>query len=96
MDEANCGKGDVSDTHIVSLATETALNNSGLVFSDGTNILASAGDINSIFIDLFIHSVLYCDADHYLVNSKINFRKQAYNIFNMEKFNIRTMQYCKM
>lgn len=55
MDEAKSGKDDMSDTHVVSLATETALNNSGLVFSDGSNMLASAGDLNSIFI----HSVLY-------------------------------------
>jgi hypothetical protein len=44
MDDVNCVKGDVSDTQIVSLATETALNNAGFVFSDGTNMLASAGD----------------------------------------------------
>jgi len=44
MDDVNCVKSDVSDTQIVSLSTETALSNSGLVFSDGTNMLASAGD----------------------------------------------------
>jgi hypothetical protein len=44
MDDVDCVKGEVSDTEVASLATETALNNSGLVFSDGTNMLASAGD----------------------------------------------------
>jgi hypothetical protein len=48
MDEINCRKGDVSNTQVVSLATETALNNTGLMFSDGTNLLASAGDFSSI------------------------------------------------
>jgi len=58
MDDVNCVKSDVSDTQIVSLATETALSNSGLVFSDGTNMLASAGDFQ--FLDIFVYSVLYC------------------------------------
>jgi hypothetical protein len=58
MDEAKSEKDDMSDTHIVSLATETALNNSGLVFTDGTNMLASAGDVNSTFINIFMCSVL--------------------------------------
>jgi hypothetical protein len=57
MDEAKSEK-DMSDTHIVSLATETALNNSGFVFTDGTNMLASAGDVNSTFINIFMRSVL--------------------------------------
>jgi hypothetical protein len=48
MDEMNCRKGDVSNTQVVSLATETALNNTGLMFSDGANLLASAGDFSSI------------------------------------------------
>jgi hypothetical protein len=48
MDEINCRKGDVSNTQVISLATETAHNNSGLVFSDGTNMFASAGDFSSV------------------------------------------------
>jgi hypothetical protein len=44
MDDVNCVKGDVSDKQVVSLATEAALNNSGYVFSESTNMLASAGD----------------------------------------------------
>jgi hypothetical protein len=74
MDEAKCGKDDMSDAHVVSLATETALSNSGLVFSDGSNVLASAGDLNSTFINIFIHSVLYCDADNYIMNSEVRKR----------------------
>jgi hypothetical protein len=73
MDEAKCGKDDMSDTHVVSLATETALNNSGLVFSDGSNMLASAGDHNSTF-KIFIHMVLCCDAGNKIMNSEVRKR----------------------
>jgi hypothetical protein len=59
MDEVNHRKGDVSNTQVVSLATETALNNTGLVFSDGTNMLASAGDLNSlIFLYILCKKVM--------------------------------------
>jgi hypothetical protein len=50
MDEMNCRKSDVKNTQAVSLATETALNSTGLMFSDGTNLLASAGDFNSVIL----------------------------------------------